>query len=159
MRFGKKGRLSPRYIGLLQVLGRIGKAASRLALLPTFSRVHDVFHVSTLRKYVNDPTHVLSYNELSIYPHLSYEEKPVAILDRKDKAFGNKTIPMVKVQWCNHDIQEVTWKVEAEMRERYFPYMRSRREVDSPILINLEIEKECKRNRKIRGLKVPLLLQ
>ncbi|XP_062113959.1 uncharacterized protein LOC133824964 [Humulus lupulus] len=104
MRFAKKDKSSPRYIGPFEVLEHIWKAAYRLALPPAFSRVHDVFHVSTLRKYVNDPTHVLSYNELSIDPQLSYEEKPVAILDRKDKLLRNKTMPLVKVQWSNHKI-------------------------------------------------------
>ncbi|XP_062109925.1 uncharacterized protein LOC133821790 [Humulus lupulus] len=89
MRFGKKGKLNPRYIGLFEVLERIGKAAYRLALPSAFSRVHDVFHVSNLRKYVNDPTHVLSYDELSIDPQLSYEEKSVPILDQKDKVLRN----------------------------------------------------------------------
>ncbi|XP_062114211.1 uncharacterized protein LOC133825261 [Humulus lupulus] len=116
MRFRKKGKLSPSYIGLFEVLECIGKAAHRLALPPAFSRVHDVFHMSTLRKYMNDPTHVLSCDEHSIDPHLSYEEKLVVIMDWKDKVLRNKTIPLAKVQWCNHGNEEATLETEVEMR-------------------------------------------
>ncbi|XP_062114357.1 uncharacterized protein LOC133825432 [Humulus lupulus] len=119
MRFGKKGKLITRYIGLFEVLERIGKATYRLALLPAFSRDHDVLHVSTLKKYVNDPTHVLSYDELSLDPQPSYEEKLVVILDWKDKVLTYKTILSGMVLWRNHDIEEATWEMEAEMGERY----------------------------------------
>ncbi|XP_062114503.1 uncharacterized protein LOC133825602 [Humulus lupulus] len=97
MRFVKNGKLSLRYIGRFEVLECIGKAAYPLVPPPAFSRVHDVFHVSTLRKYVNDATHVLSYDDLGKDPQLSCEEKSVAILDQKDKVLRNKAKPLVKV--------------------------------------------------------------
>ncbi|XP_062114144.1 uncharacterized protein LOC133825179 [Humulus lupulus] len=112
MRFGRKGKLSPWYIGPFEILGRIGEVAYSLALPPRLSPVHDVFHVSMLRKYINDPNHVLSYEELRVDPKLCYEEKLVALLDPKDKALRNKSIPLVKVQWCNHGVEEATWEPE-----------------------------------------------
>ena len=76
-RFGAKGKLSPRFIGPFQILDRVGAVAYRIALPPSLSSVQDVFHVSMLRKYVSDPTHVLSYEHLQLDQDLSYEEKPI----------------------------------------------------------------------------------
>ena len=73
-RFGKKGKLSPRFVGPLEILERIGQVAYRLALLPSLSGVHDVFHISMLRKYVSDTTHILGYEDLELQTDLSYEE-------------------------------------------------------------------------------------
>ena len=82
MRFGKKGKLSPRYIGPFEILEKIGKVAYRLALPPSLANVHNVFHVSMLRKYISDPSHVLSYKPLDINENLTYEEQPVKVLDK-----------------------------------------------------------------------------
>ncbi|XP_073039337.1 uncharacterized protein [Primulina eburnea] len=97
MRFGKKGKLSPRYIGLFEILDKIGDRAYRLALPPDLDRVHNVFQVSMLRKYLSNPSHVLRYDSLDLFPNLSYEEIPVQILDRKVKVLRNKEIGLVKV--------------------------------------------------------------
>ena len=83
-RFGKKGKLSPRYIGPFEVLERIGNLAYRVALPLALAAVHNVFHVSMLRKYIADPTHVLVAEALPIQNHLSYEEWPIKILDYKE---------------------------------------------------------------------------
>ena len=77
MRFGKKGKLNPRYVGPFKVIERIGEVAYQLALPPALSRLHDVFHVSMLKKYLHDPSHVLSYESLDVDPNLTYEERPV----------------------------------------------------------------------------------
>ena len=66
-----------------------------------------------------DPSHVLNYEQLSIDPQLVYEEKQMMILDRKEKLLRNKTVLLVKVQWCNHGIEEATWETEDKMRELY----------------------------------------
>ena len=86
---------------------------------PSLSRVHNVFHISMLRKYVSDPTHVLSYEGLELDRDLSYEERPVQLLDKKDKVLRNKMIPLVKVLWRNSKSEEATWELEADMREKY----------------------------------------
>ncbi|KAA0062177.1 retrotransposon protein, putative, Ty3-gypsy subclass [Cucumis melo var. makuwa] len=80
LRFEKKGKLSPRFVGPLEILERIGPVAYRLALSPSFSVVHDVFHVSMVRKYVADPTHEVDFESLQINEDLSYKERPVEIL-------------------------------------------------------------------------------
>ena len=119
MWFGKKGKLSPRYIGPFEILNRVGEVAYRLALPPSLASVQNAFHVSMLRKYVPDPNHVLRHEVLDINPEATYEEKPSRILDRKDKELRNRTIPMVKVQWGNHAEEEATWELESAMREKY----------------------------------------
>ena len=118
MRFGKKGKLSPRYVRPFEVIKRIGEVAYRLALPPALSKLHDVFHVSMLKKYLHDPSHVLSYESLDVDPKLTYEERSVHILERKDKVLCNKVVPLVKVLWRNQAVEEVTWETEMDMRER-----------------------------------------
>ena len=84
MRFHKKGKLSPRYIGPFEVLERVGEVAYGIALPLALSRVQNVLHESMLRKYIPDPSHVLSYEPPQIKDDLSYEEVSVEILNRKE---------------------------------------------------------------------------
>ena len=81
-RFGKKEKLVPRYVGPFEILNGVGKVSYRLALPPQMSQVHPVFHISLLRKYVADLTHVLPVQEVALKEDLSYVEHPVAIVDR-----------------------------------------------------------------------------
>ena len=83
MRFGKKGKLSPRFIGPFEILSRVGEVAYKLSLPPSLSAVHPVFHVSMLRKYIPDESHVLSLDSVELGPDLTFEEEPIAILDRQ----------------------------------------------------------------------------
>ncbi|KAL0546449.1 hypothetical protein IC582_016357 [Cucumis melo] len=119
LRFERRGKLSPRFVGPFEILERIGLVAYRLALPPSLSTVHDVFHVSMLRKYVPDPSHVVDYEPLEIDENLSYVEQPVEVLAREVKTLRNKQIPLVKVLWRNHRVEEATWEREDDMRSRY----------------------------------------
>ncbi|KAA0063336.1 pol protein [Cucumis melo var. makuwa] len=119
LRFERRGKLSPRFVGPFEILERIGPVAYRLALPPSLSTVHDVFHVSMLRKYVPDPSHVVDYEPLEIDENLSYTEQPVEVLAREVKTLRNKEIPLVKVLWRNHRVEEATWEREDDMRSRY----------------------------------------
>ena len=121
-RFGNKGKLSPRYIGPYEIVEKIGPLAYRLALPPELSRIHDVFHVSMLCRYRSDPSHVLKDSEVKISENLSYVEEPVRIVDRKIKQLRNREIPMVKVLWRNHGIEEATWET-AEKMKRDYPHL------------------------------------
>nr|XP_023892185.1 uncharacterized protein LOC112004183 [Quercus suber] len=119
MRFRKKGKLSPRFVGPFEILERIGKVAYKLALPPTLAGVHNVFHVSMLRKYIPDPSHVLKYEPLKVKDNLTYEEVPIQILDRKDQVLRTKNISLVKVLWNNHTVEEASWEREDEMKSNY----------------------------------------
>ena len=96
MRFGKKGKLSPRYVGPFEILERVGDRAYRVALPPSLTGVHNVFHVSMLRKYEPDPSHVVMWSEIPIRGDLTYEEHPVMILERELKILRHREIPLVK---------------------------------------------------------------
>ena len=119
MRFGNKGKLSPRYIGPYEITEKIGPLAYRLALPLELSRIHNVFHVSMLRKYRSDPSHVLKDSEVEISQDLSYEEEPIRILDHKIKQLRNREIPMVKVLWKHHGMEETTWETAEKMKRNY----------------------------------------
>ncbi|KAF5958330.1 hypothetical protein HYC85_005555 [Camellia sinensis] len=119
MRFGKSGKLCPRFIGPFEILERIGEVVYRLALPPQLFGVHDVFHVSMLRKYEPDPSHVLDWTDLEVDEDASYEERPVRVLDRRDQVLRGKTIPLVKVLWKRHGVEEATWEYELEVHEKY----------------------------------------
>ena len=110
--FSKKGKLSPRYIGPFEILNRIGATAYCLDLPPNLSRLHNVFHVSMLKKYLPDPSHVLSVEPVDLRKDLSYVKAPVRILDRKDQFLRTKTIPLVKILWRSHSLEEATWETE-----------------------------------------------
>ena len=83
------------------------------------SGVHNVFHVSMLKKYITDPSLVLQSDPVQLKENLTYEEKPIQILDQKKKELRNKKVALVKVLWCNHSVEESTWERKDEMRAKY----------------------------------------
>ena len=93
-----------------------------MELTSELDRIHDVFHVSMLRKYIPDPSHVLTEQPVEIQKNLTYEEEPVQILDRREQVLRNKTIPLVKVLWRSHTVEEATWEHE-EQRKRHYPHL------------------------------------
>ena len=119
MRFRKKGKLSLRYVGPFEIIQRIRKMAYKLALSPELSSVHDVFHVSMLKKYVFDPSHILNQEPIEVHEDLTYEEKPIKIFDKEKNVLRNKVIPLVNMIWQNHNIEEATWECEDDMKARY----------------------------------------
>ncbi|XP_039025449.1 uncharacterized protein LOC120158739, partial [Hibiscus syriacus] len=120
LRFGRKGKLSPRFIGPFRILKRVGPVAYQLELPSELSRIHDVFHVSMLRRYRPDPGHIIQVEEVELRPDLSYEEEPIQILERDERVLRNRRIPMVKVQWSNRGPSEATWET-LESMEAQFP--------------------------------------
>ncbi|XP_052886964.1 uncharacterized protein LOC128295430 [Gossypium arboreum] len=99
LRFGCKGKLSPRFIGPYCI--------------------HDVFHISMLRHYRSDPRHIISVEEIEVRPDLTFEEEPVQILDHDIKVLRRKIIPLVKALWRNHSTEEATWELKESMRQQY----------------------------------------
>jgi hypothetical protein len=109
-RFGIKGKLAPRYIGPYEIKETCGPVAYKVKLPPHMSAIHDVFHVSQLKKCVRLPTEVLPEPELEIEPDLSYQEHPVRILNCKERSTRAKSIQMYKIQWNHHSEEEATGK-------------------------------------------------
>ena len=85
VRFDKREKLSPRFIGPFEILERVGTIAYLLALPPSMSGVHEVFHVSMLRKYTPDPAHMVDWGQIEVDTDGTFKEGPVCILDSRDK--------------------------------------------------------------------------
>ena len=105
-RFGRRGKLSPRFIGPFEIVQRVGECGYCFALPPSLSGVHDVFHVSMLRKYIIDPSHMLDYSGLQLDDCLTLEEYPVCLLDREERVLQSHSIPFVKVAWSHHSDED-----------------------------------------------------
>ena len=118
-RFGKKGKLSPRYVGPYKILSRVGKVAYEVELPSELSSVHPIFHVSMLRKHISDAVVVDSSVSADIQENLSFDEIPVEILDFSVRRLRNKEVPLVKVLWRNQSVEGATWEAEADMRSKY----------------------------------------
>ena len=117
--FGKRGKLSPRFMGSFEILERLGTDAYRLALLPSMSCVHEVFHVSMLRKYILDPAHVVDWGQIEVDTDETFEEGPVCIVDSRDQVLRRKTVRLVLVLWRHYGVEEYTWEREDTMRATY----------------------------------------
>ncbi|GAV65919.1 Chromo domain-containing protein [Cephalotus follicularis] len=94
-------------------------AAYQLALPPSLSNVHDVFHVSMIWKYQPNPSHVLQLESLQLEPDMSFVEAPIQILDRRTKRLRSKNIQLVKVLWQCRGVEEATWEREDDMKATY----------------------------------------
>ena len=119
VRFGKHGKLSPRFIGLFKILERVGIVAYRLALPPSMSSIHEVFHVSMFRRYTPDPAHVVDWGEIEVDIDGTSEEGPVCIMDNRDQVLRRKTVRLVRVLWQHCGVEESTWERENTMLATY----------------------------------------
>ena len=119
VRFGKREKLLPRFIGPFEILERIGTVAYRLALSPSMTGVHEVFQVSMLRKYTPDPSHVVDWGQIKVDTDGTFEEGPVCIVDRRDQVLRRKTVRLVRVLWRHYGVEEYTWECEDTMRASY----------------------------------------
>ena len=112
-------KLNPRYLGPFQILKRVGPVAYQVALPPYLSNLHDVFHVSQLKKYNPDESHVLQPETVQLRADLTYQTLPVRIVERSDKQLRDKTVSLVKVAWGQTGTEEYTWELEDKMRTDY----------------------------------------
>ena len=119
VRFGKRGKLSPRFIGPFEILERVGTVAYQLASSPSMSGVHEVFHVSMLRKYTPDPAHVVDWGQIEVDADGTFEEGLVCILDSRDQVLRRKTVRLVRVLWRHYGVKESTWEREDTMCATY----------------------------------------
>ena len=95
--FGVRGKLAPRFVGPFEIVQKTRSVAYKIALPPNLEGVHDVFHVSNLRRYVHDPSHIIDMENLEVEPNLTFSEQPVRILDLSTKQLRNKVVPLVKI--------------------------------------------------------------
>lgn len=117
--FQNRGKLSPCCIGPFPIIEWIRQVAYRLELSSGLERIHDVFHVSMLKKYMPDPSHILKTALMQLREDMNYEIQPVQILDLPDKVLRKKVIPMVKVLQKSDCVEEMTWEPEASLRQQY----------------------------------------
>ena len=108
VRFSKRGKLAPRYIEPFEILERVGTVAYRLALPPSLSGVHEVFHVSMLQKYTPDPAHVVDWGGIVVDTDGTFKEGPVCIMDSRDQVFRRKIVKLVNVLWQHQGVEEAT---------------------------------------------------
>ena len=108
VKFGKRGKLSPRFIGLSEILERVGTVTYQLALPTNMSGVHEVFHVSMLRRYTPYPAHVVDWEEIEVDTDGTFEEGPVCMMDSRDQVLRRKTVRLVRVLWRHRGVEEST---------------------------------------------------
>jgi hypothetical protein len=118
-RFKVKGKLSPRYIGPFKILERKGEVSYQLELPDSLSDVHDVFHVSQLKKCLRVPEQQLPMKELNVNDALTYSEHPIRILETSRRITQSEFIKMCKVHWSHHSEDEATWEREDELRAEF----------------------------------------
>ena len=118
-RFGVHGKLAPRYVGPYKILEWCGSVAYRVQLPDILSVVHNVFHVSQLKKCLRAPNEVVEIEGFPLQPDLSYIEHPLKILDEKERVTRNKVVKFYKGQWQNHSEDEATWEQENYILEHY----------------------------------------
>ena len=106
VRFGKRSKVSPRFIGPFEILERIEIVAYRLVLSPNMSGVHEVFHISMLLKYTPDLAHVVDWGQIEVDTDGTFEEGLVCILDSRGQVLRLKTVSLVRVLWLHYGVEE-----------------------------------------------------
>ncbi|GKB09711.1 hypothetical protein Tco_0838023 [Tanacetum coccineum] len=119
IRFGKRGKLNPRYIRPFKILAKVGMVAYRLELLEQLSRVHSTFHVSNLKKCLSDEPLAIPLDEIHVDDKLNFIEEPVEIMDREVKCLKQSRIPIMKVRWNSRRGPAYTWEREDQMHKKY----------------------------------------
>jgi hypothetical protein len=118
-RFGVKGKLAPRYVGPFLIIEQCGPVVYRLELPAQLSVVHNIFHVSQLRKCLRVSEKVVDIEKLQLEPDLVYPEHPVKIVDHKTRVTRTQTSNFYEVQWSNHSEREATWETKEFLKSKY----------------------------------------
>ncbi|XP_071705189.1 uncharacterized protein [Rutidosis leptorrhynchoides] len=119
IRFGKRGKLKPRYVGPFKIIERIGPVAYRLELPQQLAGVHNTFHVSNLKKCLAKEDLTIPLEEIHVDEKLQFVEEPIEIMDREVKQLKQSNIPIVKVRWNARRGPEFTWEREDQMKRKY----------------------------------------
>ena len=113
-KLGNCAKLAPRYCGPFEILSRVGSVAYQLALPPNL-KVHNVFHIYVLKRYVHDATHIINWDDVHVETKGDFLVDPDCILDKREILLQNRTIGQVKVQWKHLSREEATWELESHM--------------------------------------------
>jgi hypothetical protein len=125
-RFGIKGKLASRYIGPYPILDKYGPTSYQVELPAKLSGVHNVFHVSQLKRCLKPPIDVVIKDSIPLEPDLTYNAYPIKILDQQDRITRNKTTRFYKAQWNKHSKDEATWEREDFLQANYSDFLPSR---------------------------------
>jgi hypothetical protein len=118
LKLGNCAKLAPRFCGPFEILAPIGPVAYQLAL-PANLRIHNVFHVSLLKKYIHDPTHMIDWKLMPVEPEGEFQVEPLHILDKREITLRNRVIAQVNVQWKHFSLEEATWELEGDLRKSH----------------------------------------
>ena len=119
VRFGKRGKLAPRYVGPFEILERIGPVAYKFKLPQELSSIHDTYHVSNLKKFITDESLAIPLDEIHVDEKLQFVEEPLEIMNRKVKQHRRTQIPIVLIRWNSPRGPELTWEREDQMKQKY----------------------------------------
>ncbi|GJS12642.1 hypothetical protein Tco_0407114 [Tanacetum coccineum] len=119
VRFGKRGKLNHRYVGPFKVIERVETVAYKLVLPPPLSRVHNMFHVSNLKKCMSNESLVIPLEGLRVDDKLHFVEEPIEVMDREIKQLKRSRIPIIKVRWNSKRGLEFTWEREDQFKQKY----------------------------------------
>jgi hypothetical protein len=128
-RFGIKGKLAPRYVGLFEILKVYGPVAYRIHLPSQLAAIHDVFHISQLKKCIKVPTEIVETRAIVIEPNLTYTEQPIQILDTKERVTRRKKIKMYKILWDYHTEEEETWETESYLQRNFPNFLQAKSQI------------------------------
>jgi hypothetical protein len=123
-RFSIKGKLAPQYIGPFEITKAYGPVAYRIRLPSHLAAIHDVFHISQLKKCIKVPTEIIEQPAIEIEPDLSYVEQPLQILDTKERVTRRKKIKMYKFLWDHHTVEEATWETEDYLQKNFPGFLK-----------------------------------
>jgi hypothetical protein len=124
-RFGVKGKLAPRYIGTFLILERYGLVAYKLQLPKLLSMIHNMFHVSQLKKCLRIPNRTIDVVDVALEPDFTYSEHPIRVLDQKDRITRKRTLKFYKVQWNHHTEDEATWETQDFLEKKLPRFLAS----------------------------------
>ena len=127
---GRCSKLATSIVDLVEVLAKIGLVAYQLALPPNI-KVHDVFHVSLLKKYIHVATHIIDWDVIQVEPEVEIQTEPFRVLDRKERMLWNRAIIQIKVQWKHFSPEEATWKWTIKCRKHIPPCFRMSKEAQN----------------------------
>jgi hypothetical protein len=124
-RFGIKGKLAPRYVGPFEILKVCGPVAYKICLPSQLAAIHDVFHISQLKKCIKVPTKIVETSAIAIEPDLSYTEQAIQILDTKERITKRRTVKMYKILWDHHTDEEATWETESYLQQNFPNFLQA----------------------------------